>query len=96
MLCPPDPTDRAAHDADEASKSAGSVSAAHPVEPLANRLDKPAPDDRDVPRPIGPERLKAIREAIRNGTYPSDADVVGGLVRMFRKPESPPERPAGS
>jgi hypothetical protein len=44
---------------------------------------------KDVPRPIGPERLRALREAIRNGTYPSDADVMGGLVRMFREPDAP-------
>ncbi len=41
----------------------------------------------DVPRPIGPERLKALREAIESGTYPSNDDVRGGLVRMFRPPE---------
>jgi anti-sigma28 factor (negative regulator of flagellin synthesis) len=40
----------------------------------------------DVPRPIGKERLKALREAIRNGTYPSDEDVAGGLARMFGRP----------
>ena len=41
----------------------------------------------DVPRPIGPERLRALREAIEGGSYPSDKDVMGGLVRMFRRPE---------
>jgi hypothetical protein len=41
-------------------------------------------DDR--PRPIGPERLKALREAIRNGTYPTDRAVQSGLLRLFRKP----------
>jgi hypothetical protein len=44
----------------------------------------------DIPRPIGPERLRALREAIRNGTYPTDADVLSGLVRLFGKPEDPP------
>ncbi len=33
--------------------------------------------------PIGPERLRALREAIRNGTYPTEADVMGGLERML-------------
>ncbi len=33
--------------------------------------------------PIGPERLAQLREAIRNGTYPTESDVVGGLVRLF-------------
>jgi hypothetical protein len=38
------------------------------------------------PHPIGPEALKALREAIRNGTYPTDRAVESGLLRMFRKP----------
>jgi hypothetical protein len=38
------------------------------------------------PRPIGPEALKALREAIRNGTYPTDGAVESGILRMFRKP----------
>ena len=43
-----------------------------------------AGDGPDQPlAPIGPERLKALREAIRSGQYPSDADVVGGLERML-------------
>jgi hypothetical protein len=33
--------------------------------------------------PIGPERLKALREAIQDGSYPSDEHVLGGLERMF-------------
>ena len=41
---------------------------------------------QDPPRPIGPEELKALREAIKSGKYPSDAVVVRGLVRMIRKP----------
>jgi hypothetical protein len=35
-------------------------------------------------RPIGPERLRALREAIRDGTYPTEDDVVSGLERMLR------------
>ena len=33
--------------------------------------------------PIGQARLRALREAIRNGTYPAESDVVGGLMRVF-------------
>ena len=38
---------------------------------------------KDPLEPIGPERLKALREAIQNGTYPSDEHVMGGLARLF-------------
>jgi hypothetical protein len=38
---------------------------------------------RDVPRPIGPERLRRLRELIESGAYPSDEDVAGGLERLF-------------
>ena len=41
--------------------------------------------------PIGPERLKALREAIQKGTYPTDADVVGGLTRMLGGQDERPE-----
>ena len=47
---------------------------------------KPAPEatgPRDPLEPIGPERLRALREAIRSGTYPSDEHVMGGLARLF-------------
>ena len=37
-------------------------------------------------KPIGPERLLALREAIRNGTYPSGETVERGLTRMFLWP----------
>ena len=50
-------------------------------EPEAPGLDA---GDGDTPLgPIGPERLAKLREAIRNGTYPTESDVVGGLVRLF-------------
>ncbi len=42
------------------------------------------------PEPIGMDRLRAIRQAIREGRYPADEDVVGGLARLFR--ENPPRR----
>ena len=38
-------------------------------------------------KPIGAEALKALREAIKTGKYPSDAAVMGGLLRMLKKPE---------
>jgi hypothetical protein len=31
--------------------------------------------------------MKALREAIRTGKYPSDAQVLGGLARMLRSPK---------
>lgn len=34
-------------------------------------------------RPVGPERMRELREAIRDGTYPSEADVLGGLQRLL-------------
>ena len=47
-----------------------------------------ASGDTRKPEPIGMERLRAIRKAIREGTYPAPEDVVGGLARLFR--ENPP------
>lgn len=41
----------------------------------------------DVPRPIGPERLRALREAIEKGTYPTRDDVLGGLERLLDRPQ---------
>ena len=39
--------------------------------------------------PIGPERLRALREAIQNGTYPTEEDVLGGLDRLLETPDAP-------
>jgi len=52
-------------------------------------------DEAGAPRPIGPERLRALREAILNGTYPTESAVTSGLSNLFRKPgpreaEGPP------
>lgn len=44
-------------------------------------------DAQDL-RPIGKARLKALREAIRNGTYPTNEFVEQGLLRMFTRPTS--------
>ncbi len=41
----------------------------------------------DPLHPIGCERLAALREAIRNGTYPTDAEVLGGLEAMLTRDE---------
>jgi hypothetical protein len=45
--------------------------------------DLPADDGAPV-TPIGPERLRALREAILNGTYPLDAAVTSGLTTLFQ------------
>lgn len=43
------------------------------------------PADETPPlRAIGPERLRALREAILNGTYPTQDAVEEGLTRLFR------------
>ena len=39
------------------------------------------------PRPIGPAAMKALREAIRSGAYPSDDVVRRGLERLIRRPD---------
>jgi hypothetical protein len=44
--------------------------------------DAPA-DDAGPVTPIGPERLRALREAILSGTYPLDAAVTHGLANLF-------------
>jgi len=46
----------------------------------------PVGDAKAPLSPIGPERLRAVREAIENGTYPTQADVLGGLDRLFGIP----------
>ena len=88
----PTPDSDARTPGDDPAKESGGTTrtAADEVAKTRRRLGstvKPTSPD-DVPRPIGPERLKALREAIRNGTYPTDADVRGGLDRMFRRPSS--------
>ena len=49
------------------------------AERVAAELDGP----QNVPRPIGPERLRALREQIESGEYPSAEDVAGGLFEIF-------------
>jgi hypothetical protein len=47
----------------------------------------PLPPDRPL-EPIGPGRLRALRDAIRSGRYPSDDAVRTGLERMIRRARS--------
>ncbi len=56
-----------------------------------------APDTGEL-RPIGPERLRELRESIRNGTYPLEDRACHGLLRMFlghapRPPDADGESP---
>lgn len=37
--------------------------------------------------PIGPDALRALRERIRSGQYPSDEVVRDGLERLIRRPD---------
>jgi hypothetical protein len=63
-----------------------------------------SPDESAPPRPIGPERLRALREAILNGTYPLEAAVLSGLTSLFRHgapapaadTAAPPAAPGGA
>jgi hypothetical protein len=68
------------------------VAAPLPAVPLAPRADDPR-GPHDVPRPIGKARLRALREAIRRGTYPTEADVAGGLARMLEVSAQDGRRP---
>ena len=46
-------------------------------------VEKPLSDGKEPLSPIGPERLRALRQAIEDGTYPREADVLGGLERLL-------------
>lgn len=46
-------------------------------------------------RPIGPERLRQLRESILNGTYPLDERAGQGLTRMFLGHAPRPSDPEG-
>jgi hypothetical protein len=75
-----------------------------PVKPTSRpdpALATPQPDAA-VPRvrivrrdgrliPIGPERLEALREAIRSGEYPLEENAVRGLQRLLRSTPTPTE-----
>ena len=63
----------------------------HPShDPKAATAPVPHAADDPPPRPIGPERLRALREAILNGTYPTEAAAAQGLLSLFRAPPPPP------
>jgi|GEM_PF-5288614 len=61
-----------------------------PCEGTASSSPAPAsssPFAHKPPKPIGPEAMRALREAIRSGRYPSDDVVRRGLERLIRRPE---------
>lgn len=80
MVSPLDPLPTPDADPAQVQDDVVDASVAEGAQEMAAELDGP----RDVPRPIGPERLKALRAAIEGGNYPSDADVAGGLLEIFR------------
>ena len=59
------------------------VAAVAASKPSPEALDPQGTGPRDPLEPIGPERLRALREAIQNGTYPLDEHVMGGLGKLF-------------
>jgi hypothetical protein len=60
----------------------GAVAGAVPA-----RRREPVDRGHKRPQPIGMERLRALRRAIREGRYPTDADVERGLERLFGRSE---------
>jgi len=60
-----------------------------PVGPRARVGGEPGGAGAEL-RPIGKARLRALREAIRNGTYPTAESVEQGLLRMFTRPARRP------
>ena len=54
--------------------------------PLAHGQESASEGPRDVPRPIGPSRLRALRQAIESGAFPTEEDISSGLERMFTMP----------
>jgi hypothetical protein len=57
------------------------------AKPASRPPKAPLPADRPL-EPIGPGKLRALREAIRSGQYPSEDVVRAGLERMIRKARS--------
>ena len=49
------------------------------------RRHRDAPSGGSELRPIGEKRLRELREAIRNGTYPRQETVEQGLARLFER-----------
>ena len=75
-----EPRVRPAPDKKKASSADARASEPPPAEAAGPFARKPL-------KPIGREALKALRDKIKAGKYPSDAAVVGGLLRMLKKPE---------
>ena len=71
----------------EPKKSSAVAHRSESVTPLPPLPSPAMPLQHNPPRPIGPEALKRIREAIQSGEYPSDAVVRSGLERLIRRPE---------
>ena len=79
---PSSPPERQA-DPTVAKVSEAKVSQERPPEGMGEMNDD---GPHDVPRPIGPERLRQLRKAIEDGDYPLDDDVRGGLENLFFRP----------
>ena len=82
---PVSPVEGASNANSDASKAEG-AGASPPASPSGHQpvlADGTQTRARDVPKPIGPARLQALRDAIRRGEYPRESDVRSGLVRMF-------------
>jgi anti-sigma28 factor (negative regulator of flagellin synthesis) len=79
MALPVLPTSKTPSAAPQAEKAERSAACAPGGAPALGRPPSSAPL-----RPIGPERLKALRQAIREGSYPTDADVLGGLENLLQ------------
>jgi len=57
------------------------------TEPRSPAPASSSPFAHKPPKPIGPEAMKALREAIRSGKYPSEDVVRRGLERLIRRPD---------
>ncbi len=54
--------------------------------PPAADLFPPVPEPKPL-KPIGPAALRALREAIQSGQYPTESAVKSGLGRLLRRPK---------
>ena len=57
------------------------------TEPNSSAPASSSPFAHKPPKPIGPAAMKALRDAIRSGTYPSEDVVRRGLERLIRRPD---------
>lgn len=72
---------------DAANAAAGAQGSVPPAAPTSPSQFAHQPFAHKPPKPIGPEAMRALREAIRSGTYPSEDVVRRGLERLIRRPE---------